>query len=46
MRELMKTVLKETLIDVSGSVMVMVSDITQNSRSRESSDGFEEQGML
>ena len=46
MRELMKTVLKETLIDVSGSVMVMVSDITQKSRSRESRDDFEKQGML
>ena len=46
MRELMKTVLKETLIDVSGSVMVMVSDITQKSRSRESRDDFKKQGML
>lgn len=46
MRELMKTVLKETLIVVSGSVMVMVSDITQKSRSRESRDDFEKQGML
>lgn len=46
MRVLMETVLKETLILVSGSVMVMVSDITQKSRSRESRDDFKEQGML
>lgn len=46
MHDLIKTVSKESLIFVSGSVMVMVSDITQNSRSRKSSDGFEVQGML
>lgn len=46
MHDLIKTVSKESLIFVSGSVMVMVSDITQNSRSRKSSGGFEVQGML